>query len=194
MKIFYIRAINPLNWISVSKEENLFGDAICSDWDCSNSNASNQWSLFEIATDKPFSKGKSLDLVAIYLLFSNFSKFSEGISFLFVEPSFFNNFEKQTDEDLLKRLSIKHININGVLYKNIKDAVSYTNKTIMKNIVSYDKKELSVLIKKYFGSQTDTKIAFEKHYSHFFPNKGKINKMYNKINSSFFPDGNTTIS
>ena len=167
MKKYLVRAIFIENWRDIGKENDLYGDSVCIDWNCSNGGCHNQWSLFEIDVDGEFKKTEPLDWVAIYLVGKNIKKFADGISFLFLEPTYFDCLDSEYDEDLFLYLNIHHYNFNDVRYSNIKTIVKKTIETL-DNVVTYSKNDLATILKSYIGPDSPLRETFDSKINHLF--------------------------
>lgn len=170
--------------MDVSNIDELCGDAICIDWDCSNCDATNQWSVFEI---DDFGKNEELDKTVIYLLYQSFNKYKEGISFLFFEKTLFNDLGSSLDQELKNLFGIRHYNIDDVKYKHFKKAIKKTFDTCNSKIVTYDTNELKTLLKRYLSLDSSTRDSLEKALADIKTTKNK-NDFLKKLDSNYFPD------
>ncbi len=176
---YYVRALVPGHWEANSFEE-LQGDAVCNDWNCSNASASNTWSLFELDSELE-TKNDALDYVALRMLVANFQKYRCGIDFVFLDPSLFQINEIFEDMEVYHT---KHLNYQHVNLKQLNAAVLETFAHRDK-IVSYNQKDLASLLRTFSGKED--KIRFLRDLNTKFGSM-KPKKLFEKINNHFFFD------
>ncbi len=177
---YYVRALVPGYWEETSLEK-LPGDAICIDWNCSNNNSHNEWSLFEVEVDIP-KKTKRLNYVVLRLLIAAGKKFFDGIDFAFFEDGFFQSGQLDAEDEIFNTI---HDNYKGVDYAEIKRAVEETWRNRTK-LIRYEKSEIANLLKS-IGSSEEELSEFKEMIREFAPKK-RVNRVLADYNSDFFPD------
>lgn len=137
----YVRMISIDRWERTSPEDDIFGEAVTTDWGCKN----NEWSVY--ACESYLKKTDEVNKIVLRMVGDNPKKTSNGIDLLYLDDSFFQSTGVKSYPDDKTKLGSLHCNLRKVNYGALKKAIIYTINNIKSHILSYSPVEIKELFR-----------------------------------------------